>query len=64
MMTKAQIEARVDGMVDDLFTNGNDARADRLVLIKGTLDIGGWCREAVRDRLLKLVKQCTERTKS
>ncbi len=60
MMTKAEIEACIEIAVEDLFINGSGQRADRLILIAGTQDIGGLCREAIKDWLLKFVEHYTE----
>ena len=51
----AAITARVDELVEYLFTNGQGGKAHRLVLTRDTtppLDLGGWCKGAVRDQLL------------
>lgn len=45
----------IEQIVDDLFVNGAGDRADRLVLtVDGppSCDLGGWCRGALRDRLV------------
>lgn len=43
----------VEKIVEDLFTNGFGQKAERLVLtsVDGR-DLGGWCRGAMRDRIL------------
>lgn len=56
-MTEAD-RARLTQIVDDLFVNSFGERADRLVLtIDGPprRDLGGWCRQAIVDRLVALL---------
>jgi hypothetical protein len=56
VVSQERLTALVQQIVDDLFTNGSGQRADRLVLtIDGppTRNLGGWCREAIRDRILE-----------
>ena len=40
-------------LVEHLFRNGNGDTADRLVLTRDSdgADLGGWCRQAVADRV-------------
>ena len=52
-----KLQQLVADIVDDLFTNGQGERADRLVLVidngRPPRDIGGWGRGAMHDRILK-----------
>jgi hypothetical protein len=45
--------ALVKEIVDYLFTNGYGEPADRLVMMTGNKDIGGWGRKAVVEYLTK-----------
>lgn len=50
-------EAQADAIVERLFVNGFGDRADRLVLEGlGKRDLGGWCRGAVRDVILDVLR--------
>ena len=54
-------------LVESLFTNGAKSKATRLVLVKeehngsaritGALDLGGWSREAIKDRIQDFLAQ-------
>lgn len=44
-------------VVEDLMSDGFGAKADRLVLMKGALNLGGWSRSAVLARLLWHLKE-------
>ena len=50
-----------DAIASDLFRNGAGERAItlKLELEDGTFG-GGWCREAVRDRIIKVVKSAND----
>jgi hypothetical protein len=43
----------IDKFVDDLFIAGNGEQAERLMLWRDSdrRDLGGWCRDAIADRL-------------
>lgn len=48
------LPSEVDDFVATLFVSGSGAVASRLVLTSNDgRDLGGWCREAVRDRVLE-----------
>lgn len=50
-MSNQQLAAKI---ADDLFTNGCDEKAERLVLeLPNGRDGGGWCKQAVADRILQ-----------
>lgn len=52
-MTEQQLQA----LVDELFTNGDGTQAHRLVLTSmDGRDLGGWCRQAVVDRIRAAVR--------
>lgn len=55
-------------IADALMTNGCGNKADRLVMIRrmpkkddrmrwGDLDLGGWCKQAVIDQILKVLNE-------
>ncbi len=52
MTSDPALREALEQAVRDLFTNGRGERADRLVLMKASRDIGGWCESAVVNRLL------------
>lgn len=66
-------KTRIEKLLDNLFTNGAGEKADRLMLVQdvpgrartassdpGVVDLGGWCRSAVRDVLLRHVPELAE----
>lgn len=56
-MTDAEIRGLAELIADDLFTNGNGDRGDRLVMVQegNARDLGGWCRNAVVDRVVTIL---------
>ncbi len=63
MMRKGEINidvqldqpAWIAQFVDGLFVNGSGQKADRLVLVADgppSRDLGGWCKQAIADRLM------------
>lgn len=56
MTTNPADEKAVAELTDAMFTNGSGEEADRLMLVKDHphRDLGGWCRGAIRDRVLAL----------
>lgn len=51
------LEDLIEIILNELFINGFGQEADRLVLTtKEGRDLGGWCRKAVHDRLLAILK--------
>ena len=59
-MSAKDIKELVDACVDELFRNGFGENADRLVLMQGGHDLGGWSKLPVRDRLITLVTKVLE----
>ena len=56
---KLSSEERV--RVADLFKTGSGQQAERLVLEgKDQRDLGGWCRGAARDRILRVLEGTSE----
>jgi len=54
------LERLAEQIADDLFVNGNDERAERLVLtVDGPprRELGGWCRGVVVDRIATWLRQ-------
>lgn len=53
-------------VADDLFVNGFGERAERLVLTRDSDErkLGGWCPEAVEDRVRKIVVEELKRCRS
>jgi len=54
-MTAEKLAAQI---VDDIFRNGSQETADRLVLTVDTpvpRDLGGWSKRALRDRVAKIL---------
>ena len=55
------IEEAAKLIADDLFTTGFGEKADRLVLFQEEKsgdkkrDLGGWCKEAVESRVIKIL---------
>jgi len=47
-----------EALLDDLFTSSIDERVDRLVLMAGGIDLGGWGRAALLKKLLAYGAQC------
>lgn len=57
-MTEETKKRIADAVVADLFLTGCDQPAERLVLEgKDKRDLGGWCRGAVRDRVLAILER-------
>lgn len=58
-MTELQVRAFAVHMAQDLFTNGQDNRATRLVLLDERAvpprNLGGWSEEAMADRIEALL---------
>jgi hypothetical protein len=52
-MSKQEAIAIATKIADELFRNGSGQKADRLVLVQGDRDLGGWCKAAVIDRIEK-----------
>lgn len=57
---EAAADALANSIVETLFVNGAGQRATRIVLLdesdpKRVRDLGGWCPEAVRDWVKRLV---------
>lgn len=53
-----EIPAEIKNVVDELFRNGCGDEAQRLVLMTADgRNLGGWCREAVTDRLVKHLRK-------
>ena len=54
-------EQQADAIVERLFVNGFGEKAERLVLVQGSgrwqTDLGGLCRNAVRDRVLEVLRK-------
>lgn len=54
----ADMEAMANELVESLFVNGGGDVAERLVLTDAAKrDLGGWCRGAIRDRVLALLSR-------
>lgn len=52
----------LEAAVDSLFVNGGGQKAERLVLTdKNGRDLGGWCRQAIVDRLREALAERTRR---
>lgn len=51
------VERIAEEIVEDLFKNGLHEEADRLVLMQGNRDLGGWCRKAVKDRIVEKLRK-------
>ena len=54
-------------IAEELFTNGNGDKADRIQLCKkngGILerDLGGWCKKSAIAAIAKVLKECSEQT--
>lgn len=55
MSEPVSLEQLIAQFVDGLFVNGSGQKADRLVLtVDGppSRDLGGWCKQAIADRLM------------
>jgi hypothetical protein len=59
---QARLHGLVRRIVNRLFVNGCGEKASRLVLrddVRGR-DLGGWCRSAVRDRIIRELTRVPE----
>lgn len=60
-MTERQIKQLAAEIARDLFTNGFNERADRLVLTsKNGRDLGGWGEPMVRDRIADKLREAVK----
>jgi hypothetical protein len=63
-MSDTDVEAIAERIVDELFTNNEGYKARRLELkiLDPWTDTeksgGGWCREAAKDRIVDVLKEC------
>lgn len=55
--TPLLVERIAEEIVEDLFKNGFHEEADRLVMMQGNRDLGGWCRKAVKDRIINKLRK-------
>lgn len=66
MKIKSEINVRTLArkITNELFVNGSGENADRLVLVKGTRDLGGWGVLAACSRIEAIVRrELSERVK-
>lgn len=52
MSATRQQQRIADAIVRRLYTNGFGERGNRLAMLMGSRDLGGWCERAVRDIVL------------
>lgn len=61
LLDHAEIRALAESIAARLFTNGNNDRADRLVLeLAGKRDGGGWCERAAVDQIERILEGCED----
>lgn len=49
------VERLADELVADLFRNGAGLEGERLAIVAGGIDHGGWSRVGFRDRVIKIL---------
>jgi hypothetical protein len=63
MSDSADITVLAQAIADDLFTNGEGKHATRLLLVVDRplkLDLGGWSKTAVVDRIVRVLKRARQ----
>ena len=55
---KSQIKKTAEAIADDLFKSGFGSKAYKLALVTAEgRDLGGWCKRAVVDRIMKKLEE-------